>query len=658
MAFGTRASLAPIRSGRLFAGRHGCAAALILTSFLLSPRGARSDDWPFLRGPHFNGASKETGLAGEWLGKQPHRLWSRDLGQGYSACIVANGRVITQYQDAFGQYVICFRGDDGATLWSHRSGAPYDPLSIYPGPRSMPTYDNGRIYYTTPDGAVSCLASDSGTLLWNVPIQRQLRGRGTEFGYAASPLVWKGRVVVSVGGVDAAVVALDALTGEIVWKAGNDAASYCSVLPITLEQKTLFVALLQTSILILNPERGQILWREEFSTGYDEHSAWPLYAEPMLIFASPFRGGAQAYRLNWMNTGRTSTGTDRQKLSAKPAWQSTELSNDVASSLVVDGNIYGFDLRDQQAKAHRPSRGEFRCLDVQTGRVRWSSPQPGQAVGLAADGKIWLLNDHGELVVIRANPDRYEELGRMSVFPDEICWTAPALSDGRLLLRSHGRVTCLDIRAQGLSPPEPTDLRLASYLSIPWQRLLNGEREHPFEKPTLAEFSHWFTAGCLFVLLPVSILAAVACWLLPSGRYLLTTCWLTTTWGLIATAVMNAWSEEFQFTWPVALSSALLAALLSSAQLAAQPADRGRRRRARAAGLAFIAVCCGYFLVLRRLSLPHEWIFLIGLLPGTVVLWPTARWIQRTGSLSSLLVSLWIGYATLFWSAAGFSLAR
>jgi outer membrane protein assembly factor BamB len=654
MEFGTRDSLAPIRARRPIPGRCGWPVAILaLALLLLSPRAARSNDWPCLRGPHFNGTSKETGLAGEWLGKQPHRLWSRDLGQGYSACIVADGRVVTQYQDAFGQYVVCFRGDDGTTLWSHRSGAPYDPLSIYPGPRSTPTYDNGKIYYTTPDGAVSCLASDSGDLLWTVPVQRQLRGRGTEFGYAASPLVWKGRVVVPVGGVDAAVVALDAATGDIVWKAGNDAASYCSVLPITLEKKPLFVALLQTSILILDPEQGQILWREEFSTGYDEHSAWPLYAEPMLVFASPFRGGAQAYRLSWANAG-----TGRKKLTAKPAWQSTELSNDVASSLVVDGNIYGFDLRDQQAKAHRPSRGEFRCLELQTGRVRWSSAQPGHAVGLAADGKIWLLNDHGELVVIRANPQRYEELGRMSVFPDEICWTAPALSDGRLWLRSHGRVTCLDVRAQGLSAPEPTELRLASYLSIPWHRLLNGEREHPFEKPTLTEFAHWFAAGCLFVLVPVSIVATIARRLQPSRRHLLTICWLTTAWGLFATPVLNAWSEEFQFTWPVALSSALVAALLSSAQLAAQPADRARRRRARAAGLLFIALCCGYFVVLRRLSLPHEWIFLIGLLPGIVVLWPMARWIQRTGSLSSLLASLWIGYATLFWSAAGFSLVR
>src|ERR1700693_2183123 len=102
MEFGTRASLAPIRAGRLFAGIYGWAiAALALTVFLLSPRAVRSDDWPFLRGPHFTGVSKETGLADEWLGKQPHRLWSRDLGQGHSACVVADARVITQYQDAF-----------------------------------------------------------------------------------------------------------------------------------------------------------------------------------------------------------------------------------------------------------------------------------------------------------------------------------------------------------------------------------------------------------------------------------------------------------------------------------------------------------------------------------------------------------------------------
>ena len=45
-------------------------------------------------------------------------------------------------------------------------------------------------------------------------------------------------------------------------------------------------------------------------------------------------------------------------------------------------------------------------LDLQTGEVHWSSAQPGHATIAVADGKLWLLNDRGELIVIRANRER------------------------------------------------------------------------------------------------------------------------------------------------------------------------------------------------------------------------------------------------------------
>ena len=141
------------------------------------------------------------------------------------------------------------------------------------------------------------------------------------------------------------------------------------------------------------------------------------------------------------------------------------MSNDVCSSVLVDGFVYGFDIRDVQSKPHRPSRGQFRCIEFLTGRERWAngpanrmehadsppSDMPpelpiGQATVLYADGKLILFNDLGELILARANPDRYEELARSRVLGGELCWTQPMLLDGRLYVRNHSRAACLVLR--------------------------------------------------------------------------------------------------------------------------------------------------------------------------------------------------------------------
>ena len=95
-------------------------------------------------------------------------------------------------------------------------------------------------------------------------------------------------------------------------------------------------------------------------------------------------------------------GSERDEpLPAVPVWLSEKLSNDVASSVLVGDTIFGFDLKDMQSRLHRPSRGEFRAVDFLTGKVRWSSPEPGHAQIIAADGKLVLLNDRGEVILAR-----------------------------------------------------------------------------------------------------------------------------------------------------------------------------------------------------------------------------------------------------------------
>src|SRR5262249_47519321 len=147
-------------------------------------------------------------------------------------------------------------------------------------------------------------------------------------------------------------------------------------------------ALMQNSIVGHDLASGELLFREGLSKGYDEHSAWPLYSEPYLMTASPFLKGARLYRL------------DRAKPTGIPAvWSNQNLSNDVSSSVLYDGHVYGFDLRQLQTSPHRTSRGLFKCIDFATGEERWQTKKVGQAGVVVADGKLILLDDAGWLLL-------------------------------------------------------------------------------------------------------------------------------------------------------------------------------------------------------------------------------------------------------------------
>jgi len=310
----------------------------------------------------------------------------------------------------------------------------WQPRGAYPGPYATPTWYRGKVYYTSPTGIVGCMDAMTGAQVWTRNVKEQFQGKGYGFGYAITPLVESDLVILPVGGPDASVVALSAADGQTVWATGSDPASYCPAMPITFQGKRYIVGYLQNALVLLELASGKLLHRQPLSAGYDEHAAWPIYREPHLLLTSPFRVSAESYEIEQGS---------RDSLLCRPRWTSRELCNDIVSSVLYESHVYGFDLRQLQASKHRPSRGVFRCLDWSSGKVNWSSDEVGQAAVLAADGKLLLLNDTGSLILARADPAGYHELGRVQLFEDDTCWTPPALWQGRLFVRSPSHAVCL-----------------------------------------------------------------------------------------------------------------------------------------------------------------------------------------------------------------------
>ena len=623
--------------------------------------------WPQLRGPTFDSISAETGLADSWPEEGPPLVWTKELGQGYSSFAAVGNRVFTQTQNLYQQSVVCLDSTTGDTVWTHHYGWPYDGGGLYPGPRSTPTWHNGRLYFAAPDGTISCLIADSGKPVWSCNPKKKYRGLGTDFGYASSPVIVDDRLIIPVGGQDASVVALDPRDGSTIWTSGESSASYATPLPIHWHGRSLVVTPLENSIALFDVATGKQQWEIEFSQGYDEHSAAPIYREPFLLVASPFKAGAKCYRLveedqaaNIQNAADTNVPNDptepdqQQPGTPVVAWEALKFSNDVASSVLVNGRVYGFDLKDPQSRLNRPSRGEFRCLDFETGRIIWSTNKVGQANVIAADRKLILFTDSGELILARSGTDEYEELARTQVFQDEICWTYPTLHRGCVYLRTQTRAACLYLG----QAPYNAKLPALSVQAIPrvhvldakW--LIGGEREYPATVPDWNEFFAWYKwsmAGLLLISLAAGISSLVTRGSITVGRVVY---WLTTiAIGVLGSPFINTRQSEYVLLWPLVLWSTFQLTI-NTITWTERLADRKFYRwHSRASGLFFIGTCALYFHLCRSLGYAIEWSFLTGFLPAFAVAAMASRYLttrRRYWQISDLVVSA-ISFSAYFW---------
>jgi outer membrane protein assembly factor BamB len=605
---------------------------LIVALALAGSLTAAAGDWPHARGPAFDGVSDEAGLADAWPPLGPPQVWSRDLGQGFSGVVVAEGRLFTQYQTSAGQFLVCLDPVTGDTLWETRYDRPWQHHGAYPGPYATPTCAGRNVYFTSPTGLVGCAHAETGAIVWSLDLKDRFppRGpRGSEFGYAATPLVEEGRVILPVGGENSSLVALDASDGHLVWAVGSDPASYCPAMPITVAGRRCVVGYLQNALLIVDAATGTVLHRQKISTGYDEHSALPIYREPQLVLTAPFAAAAVAMRL--------APGAE-PGIVVEPAWSSKDLSNDVVSSVLVGDHLYGFDLKQSQSSLHRPSRGAFRCLDWSTGKVRWSSSETGHAAIAAADGKLFLLSDTGDLILVRASADAYRELGRAKLFDGETCWTPPTIAHGRLFCRSPSKLLCLDISAesdklpQGAKLERPHSWRLASS----WWMM--RERDFPHDAPALGELARWHLAG---------LALAAAAWLVSFGRRPLADAVLFAL-AALGPNLLSAVVDDCLFTWPMCLYVGLEMTALECSP----PNSRRSGLRPRLAIAAFVLVCGLYFAACQMVGMPIGWYFLMGLVPATPFALLSARLRRRSRDVASrglAVLSFLAGFSALLW---------
>jgi outer membrane protein assembly factor BamB len=408
-----------------FAGRARAWAAVVL----LLPAWALCADWPQFLGPNRDGVYSGDDIADAFPAGGPPAVWEKNIGAGFSGPVVANGRLILFHRLGGKEVVEALDAATGKPIWKFEYPTSYrDDFGFDEGPRAAPVVSGGQVYTFGAEGMLHCLQLAGGGKIWSLDTHREFGVNKGFFGAAGAPLVEGPRIFLNVGGKSGAgLVALDKDTGRVLWKAANDEASYSSPILATFSGKLHLLAFTRAGLLGADPASGEILfqfpWRARSQASVN--AATPLVIGDLIFLSASYGTGAVMLRVN---------GSQLEKL-----WSGDDsLSNHYSTSVYHDGHLYGYHGRQEYGQG-------FRAVELRTGKVRWSEDSFGAGTVTRAGGRLLLMRENGELLMIRAAPERFEVLSRAQILPGTVR-AYPALANGLFYVRSGNTLVCVSLR--------------------------------------------------------------------------------------------------------------------------------------------------------------------------------------------------------------------
>jgi len=387
-------------------------------------------DWPQILGPNRDGvAAADEIIASQWSESGPPVLWSADVGQGLAGPAVADGVVYLFHREGDSDILQALDLASGEIRWE------YDYETTYrcgyhgdSGPRCVPVVRDARVYIFGAGGQLSCVNAETGEELWSRPTWEEFEPPEGFFGAGSTPILVDGLVIVNVGARGAGIVAFDAATGETKWQRTDELASYSSPVLVETGARPYVVFVTRFHLMTVVPETGEELSAMDFGErGATVNAASPLLMEGNVFVTASYGIGAKLVRLN-------------ENGQLKEAWSRPDLAaSQYVTPILYDGAIFSMNGRDDVGTTH------LVAFDPVTGREHWSKEKFGTAAMILADAKLVMMKTDGELVLLDANKQMFRQLGSHRLFAGKTR-ALPALAQGRLFVRDHKQLRCVDLR--------------------------------------------------------------------------------------------------------------------------------------------------------------------------------------------------------------------
>jgi outer membrane protein assembly factor BamB len=303
--------------------------------------------------------------------------------------------------------------------------------------------DHDRVYLFGPEGMLHCVAVQDGHLLWRKNTAEEFAVEPNFFGVGSSPLVEGDLLIAQIGGrpprgQESGLVAMDKKTGQVRYAITGELASYSSPVAATIQGRRWGFAFARGGLVGFEPATGKVdfhyPWRARIRESVN--ICTPVVAGDLVFVSEAYGVGSSVLRVR--PGGYEVVWADRRD---RPPSMASYFDTPVH----VDGFLYG-------SSGQGRSEAELRCVELSTGKIRWSRPDLGRCSLLFVDGFFVCLGEDGVLRLLKTSPDGYQEVAQAILrspsgepLLEPPAWAAPVLSHGLLYVRGKNRLVCLEL---------------------------------------------------------------------------------------------------------------------------------------------------------------------------------------------------------------------
>lgn len=406
-------------------------SSLLVTGALLGALAVTTHaQWPQWRGPNRDGVVPKASVPAAWPEKLTPK-WKQTVGEGYASPVVGDGRVYVHSRQDPEEVVTAFDLATGKLIWTQKYPSAFNKnkyaTQMSKGPFSTPLFANGRLYTLGTSAVLTAFDAATGKVLWKKDWSKEIDTSRMFTGTAMSPILTDGLLIVHVGDDDAgAFRAFDPASGAEKWSLPGHGPGYASPIVTTFGGTRQIVTMTDKNVVGVDIASGKELWKIPFPDEWNENIVTPVVVGDTLVISGT-RKGTLGYKIAKAGTAFTPT----------QVWQNAEATMYMSSPIVDGSHVYGFSNK---------RKGQLFCLDATTGKVMWTTEgRAGMNAALQSAGAdLVVLTTEGELLVVKRNPAKYEEVRRYKV-ADGQTWAQPVLLGKEIIVRDATTVAVLSL---------------------------------------------------------------------------------------------------------------------------------------------------------------------------------------------------------------------
>ena len=393
---------------------------------------SHSQDTQF-RGPLRNGIYPDTGLLKKWPESGPKLLMTAEgIGLGWSQPIFSNGTIYVTGKIDTTDYLSAV-DTSGNIIWKKPYGLSW--TKSYPDTRCTPTVEDDRIYVLSGTGNLVCFNSKDGSEVWSFDVDKVYESKWHRWGVSESPLIVDDKVICTPGGDIATVVALNKITGELVWQSPpfGGTRSYVSPVIYTYKDFRYILAMTYNYLIAVNPETGEMIWKYPFNLKKEKSQTIPIN--------SPIFKEDEIYLSNGYNYPSIMLKLAEDGKSVSEKWIDHTLDNHHHGLVNVGDFIFGANWLHNRD-------GKWVCMRWDTGEVKYVNRWHSKGSMVYADSMLYVIDERfGNVGLVRPDPEGFDVVSSFTLEKEKgEFWAHPSIYDGKLFLRYNNTLMVYDIK--------------------------------------------------------------------------------------------------------------------------------------------------------------------------------------------------------------------